>query len=304
MEPLPLPEGVRSSYVDGVNGLRMHLLSAGRPSDPLLLLLHGFPELAFSWRHVLAPLGSAGYHVVAPDQRGYGRTVPPGQRYSFEQDDDLVEFRSLNRVADMVALVSALGYAQCDIVGHDFGSSFAFWCAMTRPDVFRSLVMMSAPTHAQPAPPPSGPTPSRPDPRRAMGVHQDLRALRREHYQRHYSLPSANAELLSSDLPAFFRAYYHVKSADWAPNAAHVSHSMPERWSAVELSKLPTYLLRGIYIFMYIVRILQCAPVLDARTYGIFIPRSRYYVMEAGATMPETVAAHWDSDDPQVRRLQ
>src|SRR5512139_3618533 len=84
MEPTPaplpadvLPRGVRSRFVDGVNGLTMHVLEAGfeTPGRPAVLLLHGFPELAYSWRKVMLPLAAAGYHVIAPDQRGYGRTT-------------------------------------------------------------------------------------------------------------------------------------------------------------------------------------------------------------------------------------
>ncbi len=78
--PLPaalLPPGVRSRFVPGINGLRMHLLEAGfdSPGRPVVLLLHGFPELAYSWRHVLPALAAAGYHAIAPDLRGYGRTT-------------------------------------------------------------------------------------------------------------------------------------------------------------------------------------------------------------------------------------
>ena len=74
---LPLPSSIRSRYVDGINGLRMHVLEAGFETKgrPCLLLLHGFPELAYSWRKVMPALAEAGYHVIAPDQRGYGRTT-------------------------------------------------------------------------------------------------------------------------------------------------------------------------------------------------------------------------------------
>src|SRR5437879_13914627 len=74
---IPLPAGIRSRYVDDINGLRMHVLEAGfeMPGRPCVLLLHGFPELAFSWRKVMPALAAAGYHVIAPDQRGYGRTT-------------------------------------------------------------------------------------------------------------------------------------------------------------------------------------------------------------------------------------
>ena len=74
---IPLPSTIRSRYVDDINGLRMHVLEAGFETRgrPCVLLLHGFPELAYSWRKVMPVLAEAGYHVIAPDQRGYGRTT-------------------------------------------------------------------------------------------------------------------------------------------------------------------------------------------------------------------------------------
>src|ERR1700716_2044521 len=139
-----LPSGIRSRFVDNINGLRMHVLEAGfeEKGRPCLLLLHGFPELAYSWRKVMLPLASAGYHVVAPDQRGYGRT--PGWDDAY--DVDLASFRALNVVRDALGLVSALGYRSVTgVVGHDFGSPIAAWCALLRPDVFSSVALMSAP---------------------------------------------------------------------------------------------------------------------------------------------------------------
>ena len=140
---IPLPAGIRSRHVEGINGLRMHVLEAGFETKGrrCILLLHGFPELAFSWRKVMPALAAAGYHVIAPDQRGYGRTTG----WSAEYDGDLAPFSLLNLVRDALALVSAFGYRQVDVVGHDFGSPVAAWCALIRPDVFRSVTMMSAP---------------------------------------------------------------------------------------------------------------------------------------------------------------
>src|SRR4030081_1199349 len=139
-----LPSGIRSRFVDNINGLRMHVLEAGFETKgrACVLLLHGFPELAYSWRKVMPALAAAGYHVIAPDQRGYGRTTGWDGNY----DGDLNSFRLLNLVRDALGLVSALGYRFVDaVVGHDFGSSVAAWCALVRPDVFRSVVVMSAP---------------------------------------------------------------------------------------------------------------------------------------------------------------
>ena len=141
---IPLPSGIRSRFVDDINGLSMHVLEAGFETKgrPCVLLLHGFPELAFSWRKVMPALAAAGYHVIAPDQRGYGRTTGWDANY----DGDLASFRLLNLVRDALGLVSAFGYRHVDaVVGHDFGSSVAAWCALVRPDVFRSVVLMSAP---------------------------------------------------------------------------------------------------------------------------------------------------------------
>ena len=93
-----LPAGIRSRMVDNNNGLMVHMLEAGfeTAGRPCLLLLHGFPELAYSWRKVMLPLAAAGYHVIAPDQRGYGRTT--GWDGSYDADRD--PFRILNMVRD------------------------------------------------------------------------------------------------------------------------------------------------------------------------------------------------------------
>ncbi|HXI36577.1 MAG TPA: alpha/beta fold hydrolase, partial [Burkholderiales bacterium] len=130
--------------LEGVNGLAMHVLEAGyeTPGRPAVLLLHGFPELAYSWRKILPRLADAGFHAVAPDQRGYGRTSGWDPRY----DGDVASYRILNLVRDATGLVSALGLRSlAAVVGHDFGAAVAAYCALTRPDLFRSLVLMSAP---------------------------------------------------------------------------------------------------------------------------------------------------------------
>ena len=153
LTPLPqgvLPPGVRSRFVDGVNGLRMHILEAGFEGGPrpMLLLLHGFPELAYSWRKVMGPLADAGFHVVAPDQRGYGRTTGWDPDY----DGDLQSFRLLHIATDALALLFALGARTvCAVIGHDFGSLAAARCALARPDVFQAVALMSAPFAATPS---------------------------------------------------------------------------------------------------------------------------------------------------------
>jgi pimeloyl-ACP methyl ester carboxylesterase len=236
MEPLEtglLPEGIRARFVDGVNGLRMHLLEAGfeAPGRPLVLLLHGFPELAYSWRKVMVPLAAAGFHVVAPDQRGYGRTTG----WDGDYDGDLASYRLLNLATDALSLVAALGHgAAASVVGHDFGSPVAAWCALARPDVFRSVALMSAPF-------PGPPSLAQAAAGAGSSIHDDLARLPRprKHYHWYYSTRQADADMRNAPqgLHDFLRAYYHMKSADWRGN-----QPFPLRaWSAEELAKMPTY---------------------------------------------------------------
>ncbi len=236
-----LPEGVRSRFVHGINGLTMHVLEAGFETRgrPALLLLHGFPELAYSWRRVMVPLARAGYHVIAPDQRGYGRTTG----WDAEYDGDLASFRRLNVVRDALGLVSALGYRSvAAVIGHDFGSPIAAWCAVARPDVFRSVALMSAPFAGTPRLPfdTAGRPPREPE-EAGPSIYDDLAALPRprKHYQRYYQTREANPNMWRAPqgLHAFLRAYYHYKSADFEGNRPYPLAAL----TAEEWAKMPTY---------------------------------------------------------------
>jgi pimeloyl-ACP methyl ester carboxylesterase len=218
--------------VSGIKGLTMHVLDAGfeETGRPCVLLLHGFPELAYSWRKVMLPIAAAGYHVVAPDQRGYGRTIG----WDGDYDGDVGSFRFFNLVRDALGLVSALGYRSvAAVVGHDFGSPVAAWCALIRPDVFGSVALMSAPF--------AGPPPITSNRSPVPDILAQLAALprARKHYQWYYATREANADMRDcpQGIHAFLRAYYHHKSADWRPNQPFPLAS----WTAEELAKLPTY---------------------------------------------------------------
>jgi uncharacterized cupin superfamily protein/pimeloyl-ACP methyl ester carboxylesterase len=177
----------------------------------------------------MVPLAEAGFHVVAPDQRGYGRTTG----WDSDYDGDLAPFRLLNLVRDIVGLVAALGHPSvAAVVGHDFGSPVAAWCALLRPDIFRALALMSAPF--------AGP-PALTSDTAQENIHAALASLDRprKHYQWYYSTRPADADMrrCTQGLPAFLRAYYHVKSADWRANRP----SPLQSWTADELAKMPTY---------------------------------------------------------------
>jgi pimeloyl-ACP methyl ester carboxylesterase len=117
-----------------VRGLRMHLAEAG--SGPLVVLLHGFPESWYSWRHQITALADAGYHVVAPDQRGYGGTDAPA---------DATTYTMPHLVGDVIGLLDTLGEAKAVVVGHDWGAPVAWHTAQLRPDRVRGVAGLSVP---------------------------------------------------------------------------------------------------------------------------------------------------------------
>lgn len=231
-----LDAAIRSRFVEDVNGLRVHILEAGDPGRPLLLLLHGFPELAYSWRRVMPLLADAGYYVVAPDQRGYGRTTG----WDGDYDGDLLAYGMFNLVRDTLGLVAALGRdSVASVIGHDFGSPVAAYSALIRPDIFRSAVMMSGPFAGPPALPAGEYRGSGAAGSPAIG--EALAALDppRKHYQAYYCTRPADGDMRNAPqgVHDFLRGYYHMKSADWTPNQPHPLAA----WSAVELAKLPNY---------------------------------------------------------------
>ncbi len=116
------------------NGIKMRIAEQGK--GPLIIMCHGFPELGYSWRHQLPALAGAGYHAVAPDQRGYGKTDCP---------EAIEAYNILQLVGDIVGLVHALGEEKAVIIGHDWGAPVAFHCALLRPDIFHSLILLSVP---------------------------------------------------------------------------------------------------------------------------------------------------------------
>ncbi|RDW62380.1 hypothetical protein BP6252_11813 [Coleophoma cylindrospora] len=237
LPPLPLPQGISQSYLPSLD-LTYHYLSAGVPSKPLLLLLHGFPELAFSWRKIMVPLANLGYHVVAYDQRGYGRTTGWDTReYSTV---DLNTFSFVRLVRDAVIFVSALGYKDVAcVIGHDFGAVSASLCALMRPDIFKSLIMMSHPFRGAPQLPFNTKTP--PAPPTGPDIQAQLASLPqpRKHYKQYYSTAPAAHEMLEPkpELHAFLRGYFHLKSADWSGNQPRPLKA----WTAEELAQMPYY---------------------------------------------------------------
>jgi pimeloyl-ACP methyl ester carboxylesterase len=141
-------EGVTHRFVD-TGGLRMHIAEAG--SGPLVLLLHGFPESWYSWRHQLTALARAGFHAVAPDQRGYCRTGPPGSHDAGAEPGvdgrpaQVDDYTMLHLTGDVIGLMDALEADQAVVAGHDWGAPVAWNTALLRPDRVRGVVGLSVP---------------------------------------------------------------------------------------------------------------------------------------------------------------
>src|SRR5271170_2707973 len=230
-----LPSGIRSRRIDTNNRVVLHTLEAGfeSPGRPCVVLLHGFPELAYTWRNQMLPLARAGYYVVAPDARGYGLSASVPVAHS----DSLVPYSMFNRVSDVLGLVRALGQESVAmVVGHDWGGPTAQWCARLRPDVFQSVVSISTPFFGAPDlplgtadhPAPVGPI---------SDIAKDLAALPhpRQHYARYSASSAANANMWHAPqgVHDLLRALYYFKSGDWPGNKPFPLKS----WTAGELAK-------------------------------------------------------------------
>ncbi|WP_431967205.1 alpha/beta fold hydrolase [Actinacidiphila sp. bgisy160] len=188
----PTPSGEpRHHTVDAPAG-RLHLVEQG--SGPLVLLVHGFPESWYSWRHQLPALAAAGYRAVAPDVRGYGRSSKP---------TETSEYRMRALVEDNVALVHALGEEKAVIIGHDWGSNIAATSALLHPEVFRAVGLLSVPYA-----PPGGPRPS--DVFARMGGDQEF-------YVSYFQQPGRAEAEIEPDVRGWLAGFYAALSADTMP---------------------------------------------------------------------------------------
>ena len=162
------------------NGLDMFIAEAG--SGPLVVLCHGFPESWYSWRHQLSAIADAGFHAVAPDQRGYGETTCP---------EAIDAYTIHHLVGDIVGLVAALGETEAVVIGHDWGSPVAWNCALMRPDIFRAVASLSVPTSDR------GPAAPMATAARMFGD--------RFFYQLYFQTPGVAEHELQNDIPCTMR---------------------------------------------------------------------------------------------------
>jgi pimeloyl-ACP methyl ester carboxylesterase len=182
----------QQSRIVPVEGGRIHLVEQG--DGPLVLLVHGFPESWYSWRHQLPALAGAGYRAVAIDVRGYGRSSKPTA---------IDEYRLVRLVADGVGVLDSLGEDTAVIVGHDWGSPIAWTSALLRPDRFRALATLSVPY--------ASPGPTRPtDAFRRLGGDEEF-------YISYFQEPGRAEAEIEEDVRSWLRGFYISASGDAPP---------------------------------------------------------------------------------------
>ncbi len=153
------------------NGIHLHGVTAGPETGPLVLLLHGFPEFWYGWRHQIPALAAAGYHVWAPDQRGYNRSDKP---------QGIAAYGIETLAADVLGLIEASGRERVYLVGHDWGAAVAWWVAWKYPKRLHRLVILNVPHPAV----------------MQRTVWRDTRQLRKSWYILFFQLPRLPEALL------------------------------------------------------------------------------------------------------------
>lgn len=244
-----LDESITSRQIE-IPGLSIHVLQCGDPKNKMILLLHGFPELAFSWRKVIPLLARAGYFVIAPDMRGYGKTVPsgadPSANSTLRYTDGIDGFGMVDTISEVISLVYtsqeehgfSMPVVEC-VIGHDMGSAVAATLALIRPDIFKRLIMMSAPFTGVPASPAV-------DSGKALQARRtalmDLSKLSppRQHYQLYFCRPDANQDWMASKqgLKNLYQGYYYYKSGLHSENRPK---PLGDAWAADKLTQMPEY---------------------------------------------------------------
>lgn len=223
---------IRSRNIKNINGLDIHFIETRvrKTKNNSIILLHGFPELSYSFRHLMYLLAKKGYYCVAPDQRGFGKTIS-------KKKDTLSKFNVLNLTKDVYEFAKKINIVKFHLVGHDFGSYVCSYFAILYPNSLYSLTIMSMPF--------SGPITNK-NLYKLDKLNKELNKLKpkKKHYQYYFSSKNANANIMNCEqgLKNFFRAYFHFKSYDYRLNKPFVLKS----FSAKEVSKMPEY-----YIMKY-----------------------------------------------------
>ena len=229
---------LKSRVLNNINGLNIHILenNAKIKKNNIVILLHGFPEISFSYRYLMILFEKAGYYCIAPDQRGYGFTKSL-------TNENLNSFSVFNLTKDISLLVDKLNIKKYHLVGHDFGAYISAYMCLLYPKKILSLTLMSMPF---PGPP------SYENIDRLFKINKKLSLLKpkKKHYQYYFSSYGAAINIMKNkkELKNFFRNYFHFKSNDYKDNKPFRLKS----FTVKNLCKMPEY-----YIMYYNLGITQ-----------------------------------------------
>ncbi len=218
---------IKSRVIKNVNGLDINILenNVKKRSSNVILLLHGFPEIAFSYRYLMLLFEKVGYYCIAPDQRGYGKT-------KLKTKETLNSFSVLNLTKDIIFLLKKLKVNKYHLIGHDFGAYISSYLCLLYPKNISSLTLMSMPF--------AGP-PELKNISDFFNINQKLALLKkkRKHYQYYFSSYGASKNIMKSKqgLSSFLRSYFYFKSYDYKGNKPYKLKS----FTASELAKMPEY---------------------------------------------------------------
>lgn len=221
---------LKSRIIRNINGLNINILenNVKKKKDNTILMLHGFPEISFSFRYLMKFFANKGFYCLAPDQRGYGKTISVKTK-------KLDLFSVINLTKDISALIKSLDINEYHLIGHDFGSYVSCYLSLLYPKNILSITTMSMPF--------SGP-PNIKSINKLATLNQKLSKLKKKHYQHYFASHRAPSNIMKSrqGLDKFFRSYFHYKSYDYKKNKPFKL----KNFSAKEMSKMPEY-----YIMKY-----------------------------------------------------
>ena len=221
---------LKKKFIKNINGLNYFYLESGKINkikSNVILFLHGFPELSYSYRYLLKNFSYEGYYCIAPDQRGYGKTS-----FTYPVKSNATDYSIFNLTKDIFHLLVKLKIRNINLVGHDFGSYVASYFCLFYPKFVKSLVLMSMPF---------GGIADEKALLKTIQADKNLRSLKppRKHYQTYFAGKTANKNMMycKQGVTNFLRAYYHFKSYDYYGNKPQKL----KNFSAKELSKMPEY---------------------------------------------------------------
>jgi len=221
---------IKKKLINNINGLNYFILEAGKinkKKSNVILFLHGFPELSYSYRYLLRYFAKAGFYCIAPDQRGYGNT-----KQNNISKDIAYNYTIFNLTKDIYVLLSKLAIMKVNIVGHDFGSYIASYFSVFYPSFIKSIVIMSMPF---------GGVANNKINFDIRKINKNLNSLKpsKKHYQVYFSGKTANKNMMNCEqgIFDFLRAYYHFKSYDYENNKPFKLKNS----STGQLTKMPEY---------------------------------------------------------------